>query len=116
MSHRENHAFNTVLLMVASGLIGAAAALLVAPQSGKKTRSDIRKFTNKVATRAEEFQEELRDRVDDLVEDLVQASNNGLEKGRDVTVRVRDELVGTLQASRDLLSQQIDRVEGLFRK
>lgn len=116
MGQKENHALNTALLMIVSGLVGATVALLFAPQSGKQTRRDIRKFGNKVVNRAEEFQTDLRERIDDFVEEVVDATSSGFEKTKEATTRVREEVVGALQAGKDMISEQIDRVEVLFRR
>lgn len=49
--------------------LGGVAALLLAPESGRQLRRDIRKGGRRVARRASETIEDLRDRGEDALED-----------------------------------------------
>ena len=55
---------NTVIAFVAGTLLGAGVALLFAPQSGRKTRRDIRQFAEKAGNKAEAAQLELQHSIE----------------------------------------------------
>jgi gas vesicle protein len=50
------------------GAIGAAIALLYAPQSGRETRKDIKRTARRVKNEAVDLVEDTIDRVDDFVD------------------------------------------------
>lgn len=63
-------AYHVALAAIGGALVGAAAALLTAPQSGDKTRSDVRNFLkehcpgmkeHRLANLAEKIAEEIRE-------------------------------------------------------
>jgi gas vesicle protein len=60
---------NTAAL-IAGALLGAGVALLFAPQSGRKTRRDIRQFAEKARNKAEAAQLELRHSIDNIIGDV----------------------------------------------
>ncbi len=94
MSDNETDFGAYVAGFIIGGLVGAAAALLLAPQSGEETRTMIRdksiEIKDKAAASAEEAyekasaaMEDLRKRVDDLSEQLSKegkgAASTGME-------------------------------------
>ena len=85
------------LLMVAGGIIGAGLALLLAPQSGQRTRRDISRYARKVKSRADEAVEELTDNINDLVETIGDKTEDLLEKGKDVAGGARKDLIRLIE-------------------
>jgi gas vesicle protein len=85
-----------VAALVIGSLVGAGAMMLLAPQSGKETRSKIQHKTM-----------ELRDRtvggVKDTVKDLTSRS-------KDLRNGVKDRADGIQQQSRDLLAKELEIV------
>lgn len=63
MSRDENTALVALFSFLAGGLIGAGVALLLAPQSGKKTRKQIREFADDVKEQASEYAEKVKGKV-----------------------------------------------------
>lgn len=67
----EGQVFNFLTGLVLGAFIGAGAALLTAPQSGRRTRRKIRKAASGVrhnaADRWEDLAEDVKDRVDDAL-------------------------------------------------
>ena len=76
------------LLCGAAG-VGAAAALLFAPQSGRKTRRDIRKYANHKLDELEDMREDVSTYVDErlvdaktLMKTCIESAQHNLENGR----------------------------------
>ncbi|MBI5211861.1 MAG: YtxH domain-containing protein [Nitrospirae bacterium] len=63
MSRDENTALVALFSFLAGGLVGAGVALLLAPQSGKKTRKQIREFADDVKEQASEYAEKVKEKV-----------------------------------------------------
>lgn len=58
-----DRALTAVLTFLAGGVIGAGAALLLAPQSGKKTRKVISDFAEDMKEHAQEYAERLKEKI-----------------------------------------------------
>jgi len=65
----------TLGIACAGAGIGAAAALLYAPQSGRKTRRDLRRFGVRQFDRVRDLGENLTDYVGDHMAPVVQGSH-----------------------------------------
>ena len=66
---------NDTLLKLLAGvgigaLVGAAAALLLAPQSGQQTRSQIRETADDLLVKLRDTVEDMRSKVDEMVASL----------------------------------------------
>lgn len=97
MDDRDKKVAAAALLMVAGGIIGAGLALLLAPQSGQRTRRDISRYTKKVKSRADEAVEDLTDNINDLVETIGDKTEDLLEKGKDVAGNARKDLIRLIE-------------------
>jgi gas vesicle protein len=65
---------------VIGGMIGAATALLLAPQSGEQTRSQIQERGIEIQAKAQETLVEARKRADDLIAEAQEKSRVILEE------------------------------------
>jgi len=77
---------NDTLLSLLAGvgigvLVGAAAALLLAPQSGQETRTTIRGTADDLLVKLRDTVEELRGKVDEMVDSLRSRGGGGSETG-----------------------------------
>ena len=79
---------------VIGALVGAAATLLLAPQSGEQTRSLIREKSVELGQRAETVQSQAKERADQLQGRFKQA----VEEGRVAAADKRQELLSQLEA------------------
>jgi gas vesicle protein len=77
------------LAFVTGGLLGAAAALLLAPQSGRKSREQLRGYARrteqsvrKVADKAGEVVDEALDKGREFIKDKQTVLNEPVEAGR----------------------------------
>ena len=81
-------------------LVGAAAALLLAPQSGEETRTLIYDKGVELGQRADELSEEARQRAEELQTKMMQA----VDEGRATATQRKEELlsqVGTQPADEE---------------
>jgi gas vesicle protein len=63
-------------------MVGAAVALLYAPQSGARTTKDLRRFSRKTVTRLDDLQGNIRDQVMDWVGNITDLIKDGVNFGK----------------------------------
>jgi len=83
---------------VVGGLAGAAAALLLAPQSGEETRAQIQQQGIELQARAQETLGEARKRADELITEakeqgkvVLQEQKAKIEEGRKIVEKTEEE-------------------------
>lgn len=89
------------LAFVTGGLLGAATALLLAPQSGCKSREQLRRY----ARRAEESVHELADKAAEGVD-------QALDKGREFIKDKQAVLTEAVEAGRTTMHKERERLSG----
>ena len=94
--HPANNVLNVLVGMLVGGLAGAVTMLLLAPQSGKDTR-----------TLLQEKGIELRDRTTGMVEDAVAQVRLNANK---LTMDGREKIKELKEQGQDLAAEQLDRV------
>lgn len=94
---RGSSAAAVVLAFVSGAALGAVAALLLAPQSGRESREQLRGYARRaednlrdLAGRAGEAFEEAVDQGKDFVESKKSVLREAFEAGRDAMKRERD--------------------------
>jgi gas vesicle protein len=70
--------------LVAGAMLGAAVALLSAPQSGARTTRDLKKFARNTADRLHDLQGDLRGHVADWVQDMTEVVKEDVNRGREL--------------------------------
>jgi gas vesicle protein len=106
----ENEKLSGVGLFVVGGLVGAALALILAPQSGKKTRRDIVRLGRRARLESEKIQLEMSHAINDLVDDVSERVQEGLEKGREWTDRTTQGVLTALNTGKDYIQKEIEKV------
>jgi gas vesicle protein len=66
----------------AGAIVGAAVALLYAPQSGARTQKDIKKLARTTVDRLDDLQTDIRDKVTDWVDDMTEVVKDGVDRGK----------------------------------
>jgi len=94
-----NNTLNVLAGMLIGGLAGAVTMLLLAPQSGKDTRMQIR-----------EKGIELRDRTTEVVEDTMAQVRSNANK---ITTSGLEKIKELKQHGKKLAVEQLDRVSGV---
>ena len=110
MEDKNNNAVVGALMLVAGGIIGAGVALLYAPQSGRKTRRDIARYSNKVKRRAGDVIDDFSGSVQDMVESVGEKAEEILDKGKDLAYDAKRGLVKAIEEGQEKLEKQRARL------
>ncbi|MEN6624462.1 MAG: YtxH domain-containing protein [Smithella sp.] len=78
------------------GLVGAAVALLYAPQSGRRTRKEISRMVRNVKNSATDLIEDTMNEVQDIVSDLKTKASDVVDQGMGLTDKARKDIIATL--------------------
>lgn len=89
------------LAFVTGGLLGAAAALLLAPQSGRESQKQLRGY----ARRAEEGAHELADKAGEVVD-------QAMDKGREFIKDKQAVLAEAVETGRTAMHRERERLSG----
>lgn len=98
------------LMLIAGGILGAGAALLFAPQSGKKTRRDVQKYARRMRSEAEEMVEDFSDKVTDVVDNLNDKTQDILARGKEVSQDVKKDLLKAFEDGKVRLEKEKSRL------
>jgi gas vesicle protein len=98
------------IMLVAGGLLGAAAALLYAPQSGRQTRRDIARYSRKVSRQAEDIVDDFAGNVHGMVESISERAEDILDKGKDLAHEAKIELIKIIDDGQARLEKQKARL------
>ena len=104
---------NATVALLAGALLGAGIALLFAPQSGRKTRRDIRHFAEKVGSKADAARIEVKHSIDNIIGDAEERLRDGLARGVDWTDSKIAELRQALDSARKTVAGEIDKIQSL---
>lgn len=111
---KENHN-NTIMLTLFGAFVGASIALLFAPQTGEKTRHQLKKYGKKAGTRAQRFVGEIAESMDGALGDILDYGQDGLEKGRKLSDRAREEILDVLDAGKKYIEEERTKLDKIFR-
>lgn len=89
------------LAFVTGALVGAAAALLLAPQSGRETREQMRGYARRT-----------EDNLRDLAGKATEALDQVVERGREVLQEKKTILSEAFDAGRDAMRRERERLAG----
>ena len=102
---------NTAAALIVGTLLGAGAALLIAPQSGRKTRRNIRQFAESVGNKAEAARLELQHSIDAIIDDVEGKLQEGLVCGMEWTDNKIIDLRRALDAVEKSLAKEIEKIQ-----
>lgn len=96
MQDRGANILSIVSAFVIGGLIGAAVALLMAPQSGEETRDMIRSKSMEIRDKAVDTAQDTRDRASKTIGDVAKQTKDRASKlsrrGQDMVSEQKDRL------------------------
>ena len=111
----RNEKLNGALMFVAGSLLGAGLALLLAPQSGRRTRRDIVHLGKMAKKKSEQIQLEVRHAIDDLVEDISEKMQEGMDRGREWTENTTQGVLHALNSGKDHIRKELESGTDVFR-
>jgi gas vesicle protein len=114
MHHRRKRGPSLAYLFI-GGIIGASAALLFAPTTGRKTRKMVAQYGKKAGSRAQFFVGEIADTLDHTLADILEAGTHGFQKGKKLTDRAGNEILNVLEAGRKYLEEEKGKLEKMLR-
>jgi len=101
--------------LLAGAMVGAAVALLYAPQSGVRTRKDIREFAGSTADRLDELQGAIRDQAAEWVDDISEVVRVGVERGKNLEAENYEKVLQGFDSARQCVEDGRSRIELLIR-
>lgn len=103
------------IYVVLGSCVGASIALLMAPQSGAKTRRQLVRYGKKAGSRAQEFVGEIAESLDDVLGEILEVGEEGLEKGKALTERARGEILEVLDAGKKYIEEERVKLDKIFK-
>lgn len=91
------------------GLIGAATALLMAPQSGEETRRQIGRASNDIRDRAQDTLEDTRERAEAMIADARRRAERIVEEARERAEQIAAEARSSVEKATDEAKSAADR-------
>jgi gas vesicle protein len=108
--NRNTVIVDAAITFAAGTVLGAVVALLVAPQSGRKTRRDIRRFARRGVNKAEAAKLELQHCIDKVIGEISAKVEDGLAGGMDWTDSRIADLRQTLEAAGKSILGEFERI------
>jgi gas vesicle protein len=102
------------LLVLTGAILGAGAALLLAPQSGKQTRRDIARQVKKTRRKVEGAAGEFADSVSGLVDAIERKAEALLDQGMDLAKESKDVVLEVVEDGQERLARQKERLARLL--
>jgi gas vesicle protein len=101
--------------LVAGALVGATIALLYAPQSGVRTKKDIKRFARKTVDQLEALQGDVRDQVTDWVDDMTEIVKDGVDRGKKVGAEGYEQVLQHFDSMKKCVEDGRSRLEHLIK-
>jgi gas vesicle protein len=114
MDDRNDDVMTGAVLVVVGAILGAGAALLLAPQTGRKTRRDISRYARKTGKLVEGVAGEVAERVAEMADAVEEKAEEFLEKGKDLSKESLETVYAALSEGQERLGRQRDRLEKLL--
>lgn len=112
---KRNDTTGKAITLVIGGLLGAGVALMLAPQTGEKTRKQLIKYSKKAGTRTQQFVSDIGDSLDSVIHDVLDASSTGLQKGKKLTALARKEILDVLDAGKSYIDEERTKLEKMLK-
>jgi len=96
-------------------MVGAAVALLYAPQSGARTTKDIKKFSRKTVARLDDLQGNIRDQVTDWVENITEVVKDGVDRGKKLGAEGYEQVLQGFDNAKKCVEDGKSRIEHLIK-
>lgn len=114
MDERNDGVMTGAMLVLVGAILGAGAALLFAPQSGRKTRRDISRYARKTGKLVEGVAGEVVGSVVGMADAVEEKAEEFLEKGKDLSKESLEAVLDALNDGQQRLGRQRDRLAKLL--
>jgi gas vesicle protein len=111
---RDDHS-GKIMMMLVGSFVGAAVALLLAPQTGERTRKELVRAGKKAGNRAQKFVSRIAKDLDRTIGDIIEFSESGMEKGKELTGKTREEILDVLDAGKVFIEEERAKLEKIFK-
>jgi len=101
--------------LIAGAMVGAAVALLYAPQSGARTRRDIKRLGEDTVGRLDDLQEAIRDQATEWVTELSEVVKDGVARGKELGSEGYEKILQGFDNAKQCVEDGRSRVEFLIR-
>ncbi len=101
---------NGLGLFIAGSLLGAGVALLFAPQSGRKTRRDLRFMAEKAKNKSEALKIELRHAAENWIDEISEKLQEGMDRGIEWTDRTKQEVQHALESGKEYIHKELEKI------
>jgi gas vesicle protein len=108
--HMENDYRKIAGAFLVGGLIGAAVALLYAPQSGRETRKDIAKTGRRIKKETVHLVEDAVDSINDFAGEVKDKVTDVIERGKDLSEGAKKEIIRNLEHGQKVIEKQKKRI------
>jgi gas vesicle protein len=92
------------------GIIGAAVAILYAPQSGRQTRKDIAKTARRVQKETVHLVEDAIESINDFAGDVKEKVTDIIDQGKDLSDSAKKEILKNLESGQKAIEKQRKRI------
>ena len=99
----------------AGAVVGAAIALLYAPQSGDRTKKDIKKFARKTVNRLDDLQGDIPDKVTNCVDDMTEVVKDGVDRGKTLGAEGYEQVLQVFDNAKKCVEDGKSRIEQLIK-
>ena len=114
MDEKNDGVVMGAMLVLVGAILGAGAALLFAPQSGRKTRRDISRYARKTGKMVEGVAGEVVGSVAGMADAVEEKAEELLGKGMDLSKESREAVIAALNEGQERLGRQRDRLAKLL--
>ena len=101
-------------LLISGVLIGVTVGFLFAPQSGVRTRKQIKRQARRKLEQLDDLQGEIREQVNGWVDDVADAVDDGLDRGKKLSVAGRERVIAVFEDARQRVDQGRSRIERII--
>jgi gas vesicle protein len=102
--------------LLAGALVGAGVALLYAPQSGRRTRKDVKRFARTTADRLDDLQTDIRDQARNWVEDMSEAIKDGVGRGKELGAEAYAQVLQSFDSAKQCVEDGKSRIEKVMKE
>jgi gas vesicle protein len=114
MDERNDGVVMGAMLVLVGAILGAGAALLFAPQTGRDTRRDITRYARKTSRKVEGMAGEVAGSVAGMADAVEEKTEAFLEKGKDLSRESLEAVLTALGEGQERLGRQRDRLAKLL--